>query len=137
MMADLMHQNMRDEMTQRLLALRPAIKQRAAVKEYHVRAARQIHHALLLKADTVVKPHQVEWALELQRAQHLFGGKVLHPHDDVAAHVAQRAREPRPCRRGELLEIAETGCPPLHPLLATCHGLSRLPGVVPPRTLRR
>src|SRR5262249_54519550 len=83
MMADLMHQHVRDEMPQRLLAFRPAVKQRAAVEEHHVGAARQVHHALLLKADTLVKPHQVERALELELTEHLLAAKILHPHTHV------------------------------------------------------
>src|SRR6185312_3795434 len=61
---DLMYQNVRDQMAERFVALRPIVEQGAPIEKHHVGGLRYVHHAFPIKADALIEPHQVERAFD-------------------------------------------------------------------------
>ena len=101
MMADLVHEDVRDDIPQRFIAIGPVIEYGAAVEEDHVRLAWQITEASPIQAYSLVKAHQIEGICQPQLLKHLVGREVLHPHHDIAADLPEVLRQPLPGLRSQ------------------------------------
>src|SRR5262245_20017610 len=109
-MADLMHQNVCDELAERFVALRPIVEQRAPIEKYHVGDLGDIHHAFPIETDALVEPHQVERAIDVQGTQDLVGGKILDANDYAGAECPKFIGQSLPGSRGKLLQLGDAWC---------------------------
>ena len=69
MMADLMHQDMGDDLPKRVLVLGPIVEDRAAVEEHHLWERGRVHDALPGEIDAVIKTEQIEGRLDVHRVR--------------------------------------------------------------------
>src|SRR5271166_200548 len=107
-MADLMHQHMRDDRRERVLALAPEIEQRSAVEPDHVgHFARVANRAALREAAPAKKTEEVELALGAHLVERLVVREVVDANDQPFAPVAKRLRELCEGRVGQSLDIRE------------------------------
>ena len=92
---------------ERLLVLGPIVEDRPAIEEHHLRHGGHVHDALPREIDAVIEAEQVEGRLDVERVEHLVGGKVLHADDDIPAEIAEAARQALEGRVGDRLELGE------------------------------
>jgi len=121
MMADLVHENVRDDIPKRFIAVGPVIEQGTAIEEHHVRLLRQITEASLIQTYSVVKTHEIEGAVDAELLKHLVRRELFHPHDDVAAHLAEMRGQRLPGFRSQLLNVFKAGRADIAPLGAIGH----------------
>ena len=100
MMADLMHQDMGDEMLERVVAVRPFVEDRAAEQADAVRQRARMVDASLGDRNAFVDAGQVERLLDAHRAERLVVGEILDQQYDVAKMARERLRQrvQRPAR---------------------------------------
>lgn len=121
MVANLVDENVCDDVAQGVLALGPVIENGAAIEEDHVRLARQIAEASPIKAYALVKAHQIEGAFHTELFENLVGREVFDADDEVAAHLAEMLRQPRPGFGSQLLDIFKGGSASVAPIEAIGH----------------
>src|SRR5579863_8231260 len=108
MMADLMHQNMRDYVAEPLLVLGPIIEDGAAVEPYHIRQlAGQGQSAALRETAAGEKAQKVEFCFAIHRVEDVLVGEIRDLDHETLAKVAKFLRQARIGRRCDLFEIGE------------------------------
>src|ERR1700687_3619141 len=93
MMADLVYQDMADDMALRLLMFCPVIQDRAAIQPDHVGEPRDVVIAAERQADALEQAEQVELALGLHLVENLVGRKIVDADDHALAQIAKALRQ--------------------------------------------
>jgi hypothetical protein len=109
MMADLMHQHMPDDRTERFVVLGPVVEDRAPVEPDHVR---HLHRSALRaerQADALEQAEQVEIALGAHVIEYLLARKIVDLNDEVFAEIAKSAGQMAEYFGGEDFELGERG----------------------------
>src|SRR3954471_22747158 len=78
-MADLVHQHMRDDRAERLVMLRPVIEDRTPVEPDHVRHVCRRAFGAKWQPDTLKQAEDVELALQAHGVEDVVGGKIVDP----------------------------------------------------------
>ena len=60
MMADLVHQDVGDDVIERLVVLRPVVEDRTAIEEHHVGGQRRVADALAVERDTLIEAEEIK-----------------------------------------------------------------------------
>src|SRR3954462_5495002 len=91
-MADLVHQHMRDDRAERLVMLRPVIEDRTPVEPDHVRHVCRRAFGAKWQPDTLKQAEDVELALQAHGVEGVVGGKIVDPDHQVSAQRAECLR---------------------------------------------
>src|SRR5690606_29996100 len=109
MMADLVHEHVSDDVPKGFIIFGPVIENGAAVQEDHVGLGCRVAEAFPIEAYSRVKAHKIEWALDAELLQHLFGREVLHANYEISTHVTEMLRQPFPRLSGQDLQVFQAG----------------------------
>src|SRR6266699_2165969 len=109
MVADLVHQHMRDDRPQGLLVLAPIVEDRPAVEPDHVGHVSGRRFGAERQADALEQAEQVELALGADLVHRLVGRKILDLNDQVLAQRAEFARQPAKRLDRDELDLIERG----------------------------
>ena len=94
MVADLVNQDVADDMAEAFVVLGPVIQDRPAVEPDHVGQSRHVAKTLLGQADALEQAEQVELALAFHLVEGLLGGEVVDADDQALAEPAKLRRQP-------------------------------------------
>ena len=109
MMADLMDQDMSDQMLEIFFFLAPVIQQWAAIEIDHINSGRRVGDGFTAHIDAVIEAHQVERGFKLQRVQGLLVREILHAEKNVAQMVPERVGQFRQLTVGDRFYIVQAG----------------------------
>src|SRR5690606_21165323 len=131
MMADLVDQDMGDDLGQAdVAALAPFIEERAAIQEDARRHRRRTHGVSLADVDAGLQAGQLERTLDLKVAQDFFVGEVVDADDDVPGRLTEQVGQGGEGLFGQAGEVVEGGGGLIGPGLA--HGQRISPAARPP-----
>src|ERR1700722_2020006 len=109
MMADLVHQHVAHDRSERLIVLGPIIEDRSAVQPDHIGHLHWCALAAEWQADALKQPEQVELGLGPHLVEYLLGRKVVDLNDQVRAQLAKLLRQLAKYLAGENFEFGERG----------------------------
>ncbi len=113
MVANLVHQNVGDDVAEGFLVLGPIIQDRPPVQPDHVGHQLWRRGLLEWQPDPLEQAQEVEFAVEVHGFQDLLGGEVLDPENQVLAKPPEVLRQPGIGLGGHNLDIGEgRGCQP-------------------------
>src|SRR5882757_4002580 len=93
MMADLVNQDVANDMAQRLVMFGPVIENRPPIEPDHVGQARDIIIAAKWQADALEQAEQVEFACRVQLVENLVGREIVDADDHALAQIAKAPRQ--------------------------------------------
>src|SRR4051794_10847261 len=95
-MPDLMHEDVGDEVAQRLVVRRPIVEERAPVEPDHVgELPRAQARATLRQADAAEETEEVELALAVHDVERLVVREILDPDHHALAQTAEARGQAR------------------------------------------
>src|SRR5581483_6641255 len=109
MMADLVHQDVRDDRAERFVVLGPVVEDRPAVEPDHVGHLHRGAFRAEGHADSLEQAEQVEFGLGLEVVENIVGREILDPDDEAFAERAEFFRQPAIGFRGDYFDLFERG----------------------------
>jgi len=89
MVADLVHQDVGDDGTKRLVVLGPVVQDRSPLEPHHVGHLRRRAFRAERQADALEQPEQVKLGLGAELVEHLVGREILDPDHQALAQRAE------------------------------------------------
>src|ERR1700740_3269163 len=93
MMADLMHQHMFDDGAKRLVVIGPIIENWAAIEPDHIRHLDGGAFRTERQPNALKQAEQVELGLRAHLIEHIVGGEIVDPDDDLGGEIAKSLRK--------------------------------------------
>jgi len=107
-MSDLVHEHMRNEMTERLFMLGPVVQDRPTIKINVIGQSSGFGNgAILRKSDAGEEPEQIERAFRIHFLEHIFVRKIRDLNNDAFAKQSELFRQSRKSGFCHPLEFGE------------------------------
>src|SRR5690606_14060684 len=115
MMANLMHQDMVDDIAQALIILCPVVKDGPAIQGDPVRPFPGLRVPFLRQSPPFEQSEQIKGSFQSEIVDYIIVGKIRDANDDLAGQLAKFLRQLPVCLMRQSLEISQTGSVPVTP----------------------
>src|SRR5215831_4870008 len=109
MMTDLMYQHMFDDGAERLVVLGPIVENWTTIEPNHVR---HLHGGALRterQANALKQAEQVEFGFGAHLIEHVVGGEIVDPNDDIGGEIAKALRQAPKHLAGQDFKFCQRG----------------------------